>query len=68
MRDSKKDSNKAPSTKAGQALPGRILVAEDNKALGNIQAIFKAPSKECWIQDKENHEIKHKGRGRRQVA
>ena len=27
--------------------------------------IFKAPSKECWIQDKENHEIKHKGRGRR---
>ena len=40
MRDSKKDSNKAPSTKAGQALPGRILVAEDNKALGNIQAIL----------------------------
>jgi CheY-like chemotaxis protein len=36
MRDSKKDSKKAASSKAGQALPGRILVAEDNKAIRNL--------------------------------
>jgi hypothetical protein len=31
MRESKRETKKAPSTKAGQALPGRILVAEENK-------------------------------------
>ena len=31
MRESKKETKKAPSTNAGQALPASILVAEDNK-------------------------------------
>jgi hypothetical protein len=31
MRECKKETKKAPSTKAGQTLPGRILVAEENK-------------------------------------
>jgi CheY-like chemotaxis protein len=36
MRECKKATKKAPSTKAGQALPARILVAEDNKAIGDL--------------------------------
>jgi len=33
MRGSKKETKKAASSKAEQALPARILVAEDNKAI-----------------------------------
>ena len=36
MGESKKETQKAPSTKAGQALSARILVAEDNKATGDF--------------------------------
>jgi hypothetical protein len=33
MGESKKETKKAPSTKVRQTLPGRILMAEDNKAI-----------------------------------
>jgi len=36
MRQSKKETKRVPPTKAGQPLPGRILVAEDNKAIGDL--------------------------------
>jgi CheY-like chemotaxis protein len=36
MRDSKKEAKKVASSKAGQALPGRILVAEDNKVIRDL--------------------------------
>ena len=36
MRQSKKETKRAPPTKAGQPLPGRILVAEDNKVIGDL--------------------------------
>jgi CheY-like chemotaxis protein len=36
MRESKKETKKAPSSKAGQTLPAHILVAEDNKAIGDL--------------------------------
>jgi CheY-like chemotaxis protein len=36
MRQIKKETIKDPSTKAGQTLPARILVAEDNKAIGDL--------------------------------
>jgi CheY-like chemotaxis protein len=36
MGESKKETGKASAAKAGQALPGRILVAEDNKVIGDL--------------------------------
>ncbi|MBN2034226.1 MAG: hypothetical protein JW836_13200 [Deltaproteobacteria bacterium] len=36
MGESKKETGKSASSKAGQALPASIPVAEDNKAIGDL--------------------------------
>ena len=36
MGETKKETNKSVFTKAGQAIPRRILVAEDNKSIQNV--------------------------------
>ena len=54
MGESKKEAGKSAASKAGQALSGRILVAEDNKAIRDVIS---------WILDFMGFEVALAGNG-----